>query len=532
MFHRFQTLAAIAPAVLVVPSLYASPAKAEQPNRIPVSELQQQQASAFDVSEDELSQVTSVSQLRDVQPTDWAFQALQSLVERYGCIAGYPDRTFRGNRALTRYEFAAGLNACMEVMTQLIEQSTADLVRQEDLATLQRLQEEFQAELATLRGRVDSLEARTAELEANQFSTTTKLSGEAVFALSDSFNDDRDTQTVFQNRARLNFVASFTGRDQLNVRLDTGNAEFVGGTNQGAFTYNFDSNNSVELGWMAYYFPIGDKIQVYLPAAFPLWQDFVPTISPELEGFTGANNALTSFGESSPIYKIGLGAGGGIGANYKLSDSLTISAGYFGGDSSDSGLGTGLFNGEYSALGQLTFQPSDDIQLALTYVNAYFSERGSDTGIFDLGVGTRNGIQPFGPNTATITNSFGVEGSWRFSPQFVVNAFGGYTDASETEGTDDAEIWYYGLGLALPDLGGEGNLGGLIAGAEPYVGGLNGSAAEPNADDVAWHVEGFYRYQLNDNISITPGVVWLTAPNGEDDADDAILGTIRTTFMF
>ncbi|MEH2267919.1 MAG: S-layer homology domain-containing protein, partial [Nostoc sp.] len=45
-----------------------------------------------------MSQVTSVSQLSDVQPTDWAFQALQSLVERYGCIAGYPNGSFQGNR--------------------------------------------------------------------------------------------------------------------------------------------------------------------------------------------------------------------------------------------------------------------------------------------------------------------------------------------------------------------------------------------------------------------------------------------------
>ncbi|MCG9889495.1 MAG: iron uptake porin, partial [Thermosynechococcaceae cyanobacterium MS004] len=61
-----------------------------------------------------IDQVTSVSQLSDVQPTDWAFQALQSLVERYGCIAGYPDGTFRGNRAATRYELAAALNACLD----------------------------------------------------------------------------------------------------------------------------------------------------------------------------------------------------------------------------------------------------------------------------------------------------------------------------------------------------------------------------------------------------------------------------------
>jgi hypothetical protein len=90
---------------------------------------------------DAMSQVTSVSQLSDVQPTDWAFQALQSLVERYGCIAGYPDGTYRGNRAMTRYEFAAGLNACLNRVNELIATATADLVRKEDLATLQRLQE-------------------------------------------------------------------------------------------------------------------------------------------------------------------------------------------------------------------------------------------------------------------------------------------------------------------------------------------------------------------------------------------------------
>jgi len=66
------------------------------------------------IQEDNLGQVTSVSQLSDVQPTDWAFQALQSLVERYGCIAGYPDGTFRGNRDANRHEMAADLHACLD----------------------------------------------------------------------------------------------------------------------------------------------------------------------------------------------------------------------------------------------------------------------------------------------------------------------------------------------------------------------------------------------------------------------------------
>ncbi|WP_034934544.1 iron uptake porin, partial [Gloeocapsa sp. PCC 73106] len=84
-----------------------------------------------------LSQVTSVSQLRDVSPGDWAFEALRTLVERYGCIVGYPDQTFRGNQPTSRYEFAAGLNACLQQMERLIAASEA--VLREDIERLQLL---------------------------------------------------------------------------------------------------------------------------------------------------------------------------------------------------------------------------------------------------------------------------------------------------------------------------------------------------------------------------------------------------------
>lgn len=50
--------------------------------------------------------VTSVSQLSDVKPADWAFTALQSLVDCYGCIAGYPDHSYRGQSALSRHDFS------------------------------------------------------------------------------------------------------------------------------------------------------------------------------------------------------------------------------------------------------------------------------------------------------------------------------------------------------------------------------------------------------------------------------------------
>ena len=131
----------------------------------------------------------TIDRLSDVASnSSWAFTALQNLVEKYACIVGYPDSDVPAAIArLTRYEFAAGLSSCLDRISDLIAASTADLATKEDLATLQRLQEEFAAELATLRGKVDSLEARTAELEANQFSTTTKLNGETIFAVSDIF---------------------------------------------------------------------------------------------------------------------------------------------------------------------------------------------------------------------------------------------------------------------------------------------------------------------------------------------------------
>ncbi|MFM8976035.1 MAG: S-layer homology domain-containing protein, partial [Vulcanococcus sp.] len=55
-------------------------------------------------------QLTTIEQFSDVRPTDWAYQALISLTERYGCVAGYPNGTYRGSRSMTRFEAAALLN--------------------------------------------------------------------------------------------------------------------------------------------------------------------------------------------------------------------------------------------------------------------------------------------------------------------------------------------------------------------------------------------------------------------------------------
>ncbi|MGL6284311.1 MAG: iron uptake porin, partial [Microcoleaceae cyanobacterium] len=173
------------------------------------------------LEEDSMEQVTSVSQLSDVQPTDWAFQALQSLVERYGCIAGYPDGTYKGNRAMTRYEFAAGMNACLDRITELISASTVNLVTREDLLTLQKLQEEFAAELATIRGQIDVLEARTAELENKQFSTTTKLMGVATMYFAGAAGDQTAESLIITDKGAKTLRPSVDVKSQPVVQYST-----------------------------------------------------------------------------------------------------------------------------------------------------------------------------------------------------------------------------------------------------------------------------------------------------------------------
>lgn len=240
--------------------------------------------------------------------------------------------------------------------------------------------------------------------------------------------------------------------------------------------------------------------------------------------------------ESNPIYKIGLAAGGGLGLNFELTDTVLLSAGYFGDQSFDATSGNGLFNGAYSALGQVTWTPNDRFQFALTYVRGYFDSFEADAldeagdAVFDLGVGTLNARAPFGvgDGVSATTNSYGGAFSFRLSPRISINGWGGYTDANQESGEEvndgEADIFYYGLGVALPDLGKEGSVLGLFAGTEPY---------NTDADDYpALHVEAFYKYQLNDYISITPGVIWIHAPFGESSRDEALLGTIRTTFRF
>ena len=603
-------------------------------------------------------QVTSVSELRDVSPTDWAYEALRSLVERYGCIVGYPDRTFRGNRATSRWEFAAGLNACLNTMERLIQENVA--VLREDIEKLKRLMQEFEAELAALGARVDNLEGRVAFLEDHQFSTTTKLVGEVIMAATAAggSRSSEDNQAVLQDRIRLSFNTSFSGEDLLVTRLSastgTGTDRFTlnkpelnalnpnGGQPIGiAFaentlinptatqTFNIgprrnEQDNDVTIDWVGYYAPIEPldnfKIDTYVTAWGGRWHHFVPTLNPFFEDFDGGKGSLSTFAQRNPIYRIGGGAGAGMSFKVGFLESLlgptSVSFGYLAGTANDPCLnggganpdgsirgcqtsnatnpvtgqpyaasdgGNGLFNGNYGALAQINGNLFDVVNIAFTYVHAYHKP---DSPIFGSGIPTgpgevgtsfanfsrselnnafaggtidanggtnplnfnSNGTNSMTPNQVNpfdiggkVTNSYGGQFTWRVAEWINFSAFGSFTNVRFIGRGKSAEVWTGGGGFAFPDLFKEGNLLGIFAGVQPYHGGRQrpylgerqGIFNLPSRNPIT--AEVFYRYQVTDNISITPGVIWIANPDqfiNIQGADDEVIGTVRGTFSF
>ncbi|MEB3173994.1 MAG: iron uptake porin [Cyanobacteriota bacterium] len=483
----------------------------------------------------ETAPATSVSSLRDVSPEDWAYQALQSLVERYGCLVGYPDQTFRGERALSRWEFAAGLNACQNRIEQLLQENAA--VLQEDLDALKRLAQDFQTELTALNSRTDNLESRLSYLEDHSFSTTTKLNGLVNFVLTGTTGDSGN-QIAFQERARLTFNTSFTGRDLLVTRFAGGNSTipFVdGGTKEvvQANQWYGDFNNSLFLVTLYYLFPVNERLTMLVTPSGGLHADYnYPPVNPYFEDFNGGTTTLSTFAQHNQI--LSLGGGTGAAFSYRLTDSVTLGGGYYAGLGNNPEQGSGLFNGTYSAGASLRWQATPGLALGANYINGYFvpGAFGFSDNATSFGLPAYSGTAIANDTLAqyaTSTNAYGAEFFWQVNPQFGVGAWLGFINA-RAMGGGQGELWNYALSFVFPDLGQEGNLGGVIFGAQPYLGSLSG--VEPFPNSVPLHAEVFYRHQINPNLSLTPGVIIHPAPNQNQSNDGIVTATLRLTFNF
>ena len=440
-------------------------------------------------------QVTSVTQFSDVQPTDWAYSALSNLVERYGCVAGYPNGTFGGGKAMTRYEAAALLNACLDRVTEVTDE-------------LKRLANEFAAELAVLKGRVDGLEAQVTTLEAQQFSTTTKLRGEANFVIGgvDDYQTKTGdiTRTAFNYDLRLNLDTSFTGKDLLKTRLRSANfSSNPFGSSSSIFKLDKADNtagengNNVVIDRLYYQFPVFNGSTTLTAGALVRNTEmaWMPTAYKSgildffaVAGAPGVYNKATGSGFGVQYGKKGLVAG----VNYVAQN---------GADSS---------TGEFDRSGALN---------TLAQVGYRYGTEGTRVRTYNGLNGASGTLVP-----GQTSNGYAVNAYWQPTQSgWVPSISGGYgwnTVSGTQSAATNSQSWF--AGLTWDDVFVDGNSAGVAIGQAPTGSNLEKSTM----------LEIFYKYQVSDNISVTPAIIYGSDNQRLVGNSSNWGGVIQTTFKF
>jgi hypothetical protein len=322
----------------------------------------------------------------------------------------------------------------------------------------------------------------------------------------------------------LEFVSSFTGKDTLLARLESNNINSPNiNTPEGnLFFASSKPSNNFSIATLSYTFPVSKNTQVKLIATGGAADDVTSTVN--LFDGDGAFGAVSTFGTRNPIY--GQLGDKGIAVNHQFGDKIALSLGYLSSTANNPTPGNGLFDGNYGALAQLTVKPSDRISLGLTYINSYNQPllTGSNA--------ATSGVVSSGENFSC--NSYGVQASLGISKKFVLGGWAGYTNSKVLTTKGEVDTFNYAVTLGFPDLGKKGNLAGVIVGMEPKVTSSSAAGAGVTKDDrnTYYHIEGFYQYKVSDNITITPAVIWLTAPNHDDRSSNLVIGALRTTFSF
>jgi hypothetical protein len=542
------------------------------------------------VEQTEVSAVTSVSQLSDVRPTDWAFTALQSLVERYGCIAGYPNSTFLGGKALARYEFAAGLNACLDKINEIISAGLADKVSKEDLATLRKLQEEFAAELATLRGRIDTLDKKVATLEAQQFSTTTKLSGLAFFNITgatasapvraersaaDPNNiNARPTRvggvpsTSLRNNPNVTFgyylfltlTTSFTGKDALVTQLVTGNGNSpannfasAGYTNSWGTPFldqtgvptgaGLPGANSFNIRELFYSFPVASNVNVVIGPRINFYRYF------DGNRFTNFLTGATSFNSNGSTLSNAVDRGSGAVVSWTINPQFKLTAAYLGENTeflsganfnTSSNPQQGLFGGTNTITAEMVYSPSKDANFRFLYTRSNIksnNDRIAGATAEPLPYGIADDGQGGGINNAT-ADTIILNFDWLISKGFGI--FGRYSYGSTNisplnpaiaGGSVNVNAFQFGLGF--PDLFKEGALGVLsFVVPHSYSSGRNFLVSGGGDGATQYDLEMSYYYPISKNIAIVPAFYAIFNPNSFSTNPTVFVGNLRTQFSF
>jgi Carbohydrate-selective porin, OprB family len=544
------------------------------------------------ISEPSAEQIETATQASEIKPKDWAYQTLQALGTKYGC-----PNALSGDKTVSREEFATSLNGCVQSIEQLIARkprrtirkrpiaprplpevipqapevvspppqtapitppeppapvdAPEEVVSQQDLDRLKGLVQSFGSELQGVDTRLQAVEATTKKLQAQSFSTTTKLNGEVIIGLS-GYNTGRSagigtngtTGNILSDRVRLNFDTSFTGKDRLRTRLQSRNiTQFntaVTGTNMTRLGVDGDEANGTSVSQLNYSFPVSSETKVGVDVVGSRFYDYLYTFNPVLN--SSASGSISRFGRFNPVYRLA-NEGASLTINHKFSDELEFGVGYAVPNintAANPALNNGLFNGSNAIIGQLNIRPVKDLNLGLIYGRAY-----STNGVINAGTGSIAANTPFGASPTT-ANHYSFQTTYKLSPSFILSGWAGFTEATrETGVAGNASTSNYAISLAFPDFGTKGNNLAFIVGIPPKLNsrtgtGLGAASALPVSTtattqgnpDTSYHIEALYRVKLSDNLAITPGILLITNPEHNRANPTEYVGTIRSAFTF
>ena len=491
-----------------------------------------------------LAQVNSVSRLAEVNQQDWAFQAFQSLKERYGCPATF----FYSVESISRQQFALQLNSCLNHISELISLSKTNLLTKEELEVIKRLQIDFQAELAIFNSPGNfNLEGNQGKIEP--FSTTTKLNAEVILSFIGSNNPNFKgqrlnleeaksdfTQPALGHRTTLNFDTSFTGSDRLRVRFRAGQIipPLLDQTNMGGLETEIGFGGELQLTKLQYrsssipfiYDQIPPQNFYIILSAFGtgLDEQFFETFNPYI---TGSKDSFTQFAIYNPIFRQPRGVGASVG--YIVSDRFRMAIGYAargsGNEAADPSSGRGLFNGSFSTGINTNFVLTSNWMLGATYLYSY---SGRDR-VFLFGqTGSDSSSDPFNGNP-TQAHNFGLQTTALINSKFNLAGWVGWTKAFDASTNNEADIMNWALTFVVLDAFQEGNKGGLVVGMPPKLTKIKDGNSDP---DNALQVEAFYTHRVNDNIFLNPGFYVIFNPENDSRNDTIFVGLLRTTFEF
>ena len=373
---------------------------------------------------------------------------------------------------------------------------------------------ETNEDLAVLKGRVDGLEARQENFEAGSFSDTTTMDGKAVFQLGavEQAEGGLSEGLAAAYMYQINLNTSFTGDDNLYVRIKTGNAaQWMDSKTYGTYLSSANGNNdSVEVDKLWYTFPIGDNVTAWVGPKIENYymHGTTPSIyKPVTKQFTLGGNAA-AYGASTDS---------GVGLAYNADNGFAISSNV-------------VSKQNETTNGFLTNQARTSWATQIGYTKPQYAVSAivnmKYNGWYDDYFSTANGWGSRGyGSTNTNSTNIGLRGWWRpaesgtATPEVTL----GY-DTSEidnaTEGADTTTAWF--AGFTWKDMFNADDRIGVAFGQPQTV-------ENETVDPFAWEV--YYSYKVNDSVSITPAVFGGTDRSGAagKDIGGAVL---ETTFKF